>query len=347
MAKRIDTLTPEQAARMKPHAEQWINIGLSTQPADFNAFEQHARRCYELAGLQWPGIVIRVSSPLAAAWAVPLTAVVLGQVDGQVLGQVRGQVLGQVDDQVRDQVRGQVRGQVLREFALSSQFWGSQWWIGWIAWSTYFRDVCDLELAKDLWARVEPIEGAERTAWAWWPQKHYVVVCDRPSTINREQLAESGWNSHRLHCDTGPAVQFRDGYAVWAIHGVRVTEQIVMHPETITVDDIWAETNAEVRRVMIDQLGWDQFINLAALKLVDEQDDPGNPGCTIALYDVPAKVYDEPVRVILVTNASPERDGTRRRFGITVPANIDDAVAAAAWTFQLSRDTYADLARAT
>lgn len=44
-------------------------------------------------------------------------------------------------------------------------------------------------------------------------------------------------------------------------------------------------------------------------------------------------LYDEPVRVLLCTNGSVERDGTRRKFGLTIPASIDDPIHAAAWTF--------------
>jgi hypothetical protein len=40
-------------------------------------------------------------------------------------------------------------------------------------------------------------------------------------------------------------------------------------------------------------------------------------------------------------------DGPVRRFGLHVPASIDDALAAAAWTFDLDRRTYQGLDRAT
>ena len=68
--------------------------------------------------------------------------------------------------------------------------------------------------------------------------------------------------------------------------------------------------------------------------------DPGNPGNTITLYDVPHQIFDEPVRVLLCTNGSVERDGTRRRFGLTVPARIDDPIAAAAWTYDWPIEAY-------
>jgi hypothetical protein len=51
--------------------------------------------------------------------------------------------------------------------------------------------------------------------------------------------------------------------------------------------------------------------------------------------------------VLLVTNGSAERDGTRRRYGLPVPVDVPDAVAAAAWTYGLRREQYARMARRT
>lgn len=61
---------------------------------------------------------------------------------------------------------------------------------------------------------------------------------------------------------------------------------------------------------------------------------------------MPSRIYGEPVRLLLCDNATPERDGTRRRFGLTVPASIADPIAAAAWTFDLTADEYGAIKRA-
>lgn len=63
--------------------------------------------------------------------------------------------------------------------------------------------------------------------------------------------------------------------------------------------------------------------------------------------DRQARIFDEPVRVLLCTNGTPERDGVRRRFGLTVPGSIQEPVAAAAWTFDLGPSEYRLLERAT
>jgi hypothetical protein len=145
--KRIDSLTPEQQARFGEWTKKWVDIGLSTEPADFDTATEAALKAYKLCNLDKPMVVLRMSSPYAAtiggalAWSMlrdMKVKKVRGQVRGQVWdqvwdqvgdqvwGQVGDQVWGQVRDQVRDQVRGQVRGQVRDQVRdqVGGQVWG-------------------------------------------------------------------------------------------------------------------------------------------------------------------------------------------------------------------------------
>jgi hypothetical protein len=81
-----------------------------------------------------------------------------------------------------------------------------------------------------------------------------------------------------------------------------------------------------------------------------DQRDPGNPGQVLRLYELPEQLrglYHQPARILVVSNASPDRDGRRRVFGLPVPADVPDALSAVAATFDVSPAEYAALARAT
>lgn len=56
-------------------------------------------------------------------------------------------------------------------------------------------------------------------------------------------------------------------------------------------------------------------------------------------------MYPTSVRVLLCTNGTVERDGTRRRFGLTVPADCADPIEAAAWTYGLTPTQYGQAQR--
>jgi hypothetical protein len=163
--------------------------------------------------------------------------------------------------------------------------------------------------------------------------------------IYREQIGPRGWGSHRLHAPDGPAIRFRDGWSLYFWHGVHVPADLI--EEGWDHKRILSEPNAEIRRCAIERVGWDRFAEDAQLTTVDVQDDPANPGQRLRLCDVPEQIYGTRVRVLLCTNASPERDGNVRRFGLTVPADMPDAVTAAAWTFDCDTNIYRQLQRAT
>jgi hypothetical protein len=210
----------------------------------------------------------------------------------------------------------------------------------WLAYATFFREVHHGLDARAWRRRLPAVTMAQSADW-WWPHLDYVLVSDPPVVVRTEHLAGQ---PSRLHGADGPAVAWRDGWRLHFWHGTRVPAWVVEHP---TVEAVHAEPNVEVRRCGIEALGWDAYIDQAGLSLVDEAPDPGNPGCHLQLFDLPERVWGTPTRVLLAVNGSVERDGTRRRYGLPVPGDVNTAVHAAAWTYGLTGDQYERLDRRT
>jgi len=60
----------------------------------------------------------------------------------------------------------------------------------------------------------------------------------------------------RLHNEKGPALVYRDGFAVYALNGVRVPARIATHPASITLDEIRrASAGSPYQRVLISRYG--------------------------------------------------------------------------------------------
>lgn len=201
--------------------------------------------------------------------------------------------------------------------------------------------------ALGLWAAT-----ARSCGW-WWPGDEVCVVADRTAAIHHEPVPDAAHGEVRLHRDDGPAVLYRDGWGAHVLNGTRVPAWVVGAP---TPERISAEANVEVRRAAIERIGWDAYIDAAGLSLVAAAPDPGNPGSHLRLYDMPQPPVavpgartrpGPPGRVLVVVNGSRERDGTRRRYGLPVPHSLDDPVDAAGWTYGLSGEIYARLARRT
>jgi len=72
---------------------------------------------------------------------------------------------------------------------------------------------------------------------------------------------------------------FADGLCLWAWHGVRVSQQVIEAPETLTIDDIHREKNSEIKRVMIERYGWDRLMETEGAELIAADTEPvGAPG---------------------------------------------------------------------
>lgn len=135
----------------------------------------------------------------------------------------------------------------------------------------------------------------------------------------------------RLHCENAPAFSWLDAHDYYW-HGVNVPEQVIMHPETIYVDQIENENNAEIRRVMVERYGEGQYLEDSGAKVIHE-DETGK------LY---RKEYmdDEPLVMVRVLNSTPEPTGEAKVYWIPVPPTIQRAKQGVAWSFNMTESEY-------
>jgi hypothetical protein len=222
--------------------------------------------------------------------------------------------------------------------------WYGQHDAHWIAYYDAYRR-CEL-------SRFSETEHRELNVWAatarscgwWWPMDGWCVVTERTAVVHTEPWPGTHHAEVRAHHPRGMAVAYPDGTGGYAWHGTPVPSWVITDP---AVERVLAERNVEVRRCAIERIGWDTYISEAGLRLVSAAPDPGNPGCELQLYDLPHRLWGAPARVLLAINGSVERDGHRRRYGLSVPGDIDDPVAAAGWSYGMSGAQYAGLLRRT
>ena len=230
--------------------DEWIKIGLCTDPANRPEAERGIRLCYEIAGLTPPSKIVWYDSPHVMHAAIK-------QHNPQY-------VFGQHE-------------------------------AGWLSMYAYFKDVCGL---VDETKKLEGLWLIAKNAGWFAPFEDECHICDRPCLLKRD-------DEGRLHSTDGPALAYRDRVGIWSIHGVRVKKYVVEAPETITVEDIENEQNAEVRRVKIDQYGYAKYIqDSGAVEL--------HRDITGVLYrkEVPG---DESITAVKVLNSTPEPDGSLTR----------------------------------
>jgi hypothetical protein len=177
------------------------------------------------------------------------------------------------------------------------------------------------------------LNALARSCGCWWPFERACFLTERPVIARAtERHSPSAWSPLLPHCPDGPAIAFRDGWAVHAWHGRRVPASLV--EDGWDVPAIFAERNVELRRCAIEKVGWDEIER--HLHRVASAADPGNPGQVLTLCDLPEGSAIRGARVLLCSNGTPEATAPGR-FGLLVPARHADPVTAAAETYGWSR----------
>jgi hypothetical protein len=196
-----------------------------------------------------------------------------------------------------------------------SKFLGGQFWVSWHSFLAFLRDVCDLQFDNDTWDRERAYADAQTSAGWWWPHKDFVMVCNRPEFIKRDEQG-------RLHSDHSMSIRFRDGWGLYHWHGVEVTAQVILKPYELTAKQALAEKNAEVRRVMIERIGMERFLEEAGAECIHNHER--GDLFSIDLPNDPEGV----LRSVRVVDPS-----TGRTYFLRVPPDIKRADDAVAWTF--------------
>ena len=185
---------------------------------------------------------------------------------------------------------------------------GGNQWSGWASYISFFRHVAKLGDTHGVdYAKWDHYEQATIHGGPQYFHKEFVIVSDRPRVLKVD-------DQNRPHCMDGPFCQWSDGSALFAVHGVRVPAWIILKPQEITVAKIEAESNAEIRRIMVDKYGIERYLIEAGAAEI-HKDETG------ILYskEMPG---DEPIIMVRVVNSTAEPDGTFKQYFLRVAPDL-------------------------
>lgn len=161
-----------------------------------------------------------------------------------------------------------------------------------------------------------------------------------------------------MHCENGPALD-SDVEPLFFWHGVMVPSFVVVAPELIHIDHIRNEDNAEVRRVMMERMGWDRFCRDASMKVIHTDELHTNfPAIPVSDFvdegmrlvttyragietaelleaDGMRDFEDRPLRFVRLSDPS-----TDRKYTIRVRHDHTRCYQAIGWTFGMTEEAY-------
>jgi hypothetical protein len=259
-ALRIEALTPEQEASIPKWRDEWLRIGMAAGPCDQILARDAINRAYRAIG-KGPPVIVWCDSPLtcqigiAAIRGASLRDSLWDSLGASLRASLGDSLGASLGDSLRDSLRASLGDTYF--LGQHDSFW-----------------VCFYKFCEHLGVRYEPemstrlcimADLCRSCGWVYFFE-NMCFVSARPEV--HTEVDDRSIN--RLHCETGPAMKFNDGWNIWAWHGVRVPQDVIERPETITEDAIFAEPNAEVRRVMIERYGKGKLLSSKRLKLIDQ-----------------------------------------------------------------------------
>ena len=251
----IKSLTPEQEKMIAVYRDLGLDMGLKTGEANMQKAIEGIKKLYKYIGKEVPKVFIHAQSPFQAQL---ISNELMLNDEGEV--KLNSWTLESNDEWRAKLLSNLTNVDKYRFIATHNYGYGSNEAF-WVAFYKYFCDVCKIEYVP------KSLEGLQifemlglNSGW------HYLfadcaIICDRANIISIEQNV--------LHNDEGPAIAYPDGVAIYVIHGHVVTEQIVMRPETITLDQIDKETNPETRRILIQRFGVTKYLRETEATVID------------------------------------------------------------------------------
>lgn len=270
----IKELTSEQEALIGLYREKWKAIALSTERIDRQNAQEAVRAAYQILGLKEPEIIF-CDSPYETLRLINI-------------GAGKRQFLKQIENKISEQLVKQIGRQIIPQSW--AYFWDKLGQRQLYSVSSEVAAGCLVKLSDELknnrleyvrllLARDIPTPKIMRCSrldfcisvlnctfnfqkeWevlqslvkncSWlFPLETICYVCDRPIKLSFD-------SEQRLHAEGEPAIQFADGYSLYFSHGVTLPEKYgKLHPQQWQAQRILEEHNAELRRVLIQEIGY-------------------------------------------------------------------------------------------
>jgi len=255
MAQLIQSLTPEQEKMISVYRDLGLATGLATGPTVRQKAIDGLTKLYQYINKPVPKVFVFVQSPFEAQ-------VVMNELTLNDPGEKKlySWTLESNDQWVETLIANPTNTDNYKFFSTHNYGYGSNEAF-WVAFYKYFKEVCGVEYVEKSLKGLQIFETLANASGWHYMFNECAIICDRASEIHIE--------NNVLHNDEGPAIAYTDGVKIFAIGGHVVTEQIVMAPETLTLNQIDDEADQETKRIMIQRYGVAKYLTETGAKVID------------------------------------------------------------------------------
>ena len=101
----------------------------------------------------------------------------------------------------------------------------------------------------------------------------YVAGNEKVVFVSRNPT-ELHWRGTTLHNESGPAFRYADGWGGYLIDNMILDEQVVMRPETQTIEQIDGEESNDIRAIRLERYGAARYLTETGAKVLDDRAVP-------------------------------------------------------------------------
>ncbi|NQE34462.1 DUF6745 domain-containing protein [Microcoleus asticus] len=339
-------ITPEQTALIPIYREKWRQIGLSIKPVDRAQATAAINSAYNIIGFSEPENIF-CDSPYTALQALEplrihdsglgMASEIRNKIHNELYDILRSQLSRELENkiysklynplyaQLMNQLHAHVKDEVYVKLArkLGERF--QRFFIDQTyhnntivselsachgSWVDFCIGVLNLEYDRSLYSAFQSL--VEKCGWIY-PFEKMCFVCDRPRQLHFD-------SEYVLHAEGQPAVEFADKFSVYCYRGVRLPETIgQVPPQSWQASWLLTEDNAEVRRVLIQAIGYPRICQeLQATELDTWQE--------YILLKIENNIDLEPIYLLKMTCPS-----TGHLHVLRVPPEVRSAKEAISW----------------
>ncbi|MEH1805242.1 DUF6745 domain-containing protein [Nostoc sp.] len=325
----IEKLTPEQEALIPVYREKWRAIALSTERIDREKAAEAVRVAYAAIGKKKPEIIFCDSS--YAGLQILIQKQLPLDINKELINFIfsnltnkNNKILYQLDTQLLNKLHILRANFITRDYLsidelkiktqltknLHSPWLKSQWLASSSCWVDFYISVLNCSYNQIRWQVLQSL--AKYCGWILF-YENVCIICDRPLNLRFD-------NQNRLHAEGEPAIEFTDGYSLYSYHGVTLPEKYgKIHPQQWQATWLLTEENIELRRVLIESIGYARICQeLQAIELDNWQE--------YTLLKIDNNVDIEPIYLLKMTCPS-----TSFIHALRVPPNMNSAREAIRW----------------
>ncbi|MGK7929800.1 MAG: DUF6745 domain-containing protein [Spirulina sp.] len=338
----VKTLSSEQEKLLLSYCNRWLSIAFSTQPIVCDRVIQVIQKVYDFLEIKQPNIIFCQSLQEVECKVTTLNP--KRCLTDKISRIMIERLYSYIDSQIDKTLRNFLQSKFLVEQSLSGMISNALW-------ETIEEkrlDFNDLDLEEKMTQRLAGIAGRLGAVWGgyldfcisvlncihntqlWelyqglaieceyvFPYENVCFVCDRPRTLSFD-------SENRLHAEEKPAIEFADGFSVYAYHGVRLPEKYgKLPPSQWRSQWILSEENAEIRRTLIQGIGYTRICQELQAVALDTWQEYSLLKIDIEFDE---ELEEEPIYLLKMTCPS-----TGHIHVLRVPPNMNSAREAITW----------------